>query len=376
MAQLRYATLTGVDAHTSFAALKRLSLQYPWVEWGVLYSPTQAGLATRYPSLEWIETFSQKARTSRMNIALHLCGGAVRQLLKAAEAPSAWAEPAVQRLVTLASRFGRVQLNTRAKDSDVPALRELVRRLSRTEKRTRVILQWHDLHASVCRQLNPEHGFEALVDSSGGRGLERSDWPAFGSELRRVGYAGGLGPDNIAVQLPAIAAAAGDKAFWADMEGKLRDSRDRFDLQLCAQVLEQAQAFVQADRTIQGSVWGKGLRSVRTLRGLWLDWWVALAEGYPMVIPPKDAIRPMYLYRPTGAYECHQPSESANAVLQLLARERIALEPLDTGRWLARHKDRPEHCCEGATLAEAGLRVVVLSHFGERVPRNPAKHLA
>lgn len=374
MSHLRYVTLTGVDEKTSFAALKRLSLQYPVVEWGVLYSPLQAGTQPRYPRLEWIEAFAHKARAPRLNIALHLCGGAVRQLLLAVKDPAMWAEPAVQRLVTLASRFGRVQLNMRAKSSDVPALRELIRRLVRCEKRTRVILQWHDLHADVCRELGFEEGFEALVDSSGGRGLERASWPSLNTDVRRVGYAGGLGPINLAVQLPAMARACPSRAFWVDMESKLRDERDRFDLKVCAQVLEQAQGFIDAHLQAQGALWGTGTRAVRQLNGLWLHWWAAKAQGYPVVVPPRDAVRPVYLHRPSGAYDSVPFTESPGMLERLVSKERIGHEPLDGGRWRAWHKDRPDLSCEGRSMQEAALRVVVLKVFGERVPRNPAKH--
>ena len=68
-----------------------------------------------------------------------------------------------------------------------------------------------------------------LFDASRGCGIERSDWPV-PLPGTHCGYAGGLGPDNLATQLTRIQAAAGDYAYWIDMEGKLRTPEDLFDI--------------------------------------------------------------------------------------------------------------------------------------------------
>lgn len=55
-----------------------------------------------------------------------------------------------------------------------------------------------------------------------------------------VGFAGGLGPTNLAEQVSAMrrAAAARGEAVWIDMESSLRDvdarGTDTFDLDRCA----------------------------------------------------------------------------------------------------------------------------------------------
>ncbi len=374
MSSLRFVTLTGVDEKTNVEELAGLSAEHPYVEWGVLYSPSQAGKGGRYPTLEWIEAFAESAQDRNLYIALHLCGAIVRDLLKAfSHDEPQLTDPALMRVLTLTEKFGRVQLNTVAKTSDVPALQSLVRRISRSEARTRVILQWHEKHAPICQALGHLDAFEVLVDSSGGKGLERDNWPSLDDRLRRRGFAGGLGPDNLARHLPLIEQAAAGRAFWVDMENKLRNDRDEFDLGACAAVLAIAKAYSEDARTRNGQHFADGGMEVAQLDGLLLDWWVGAVQGYPMQVPPPNAYRAVYLYRPTGTFESFSPSEDSGIAQDLLSEERIALLPLPDGQWQAQAVAGPAPEMLGPTLAIAGLRAIVAKYMGAYVPANPAR---
>jgi hypothetical protein len=59
------------------------------------------------------------------------------------------------------------------------------------------------------------------------------------------GYAGGIGPDSIGADLTRIAEAVGEGVIWIDMEGRVRDEADRFDLNRVETVLRAVR-----DRTI------------------------------------------------------------------------------------------------------------------------------
>ena len=407
MSHLRYVTLTGVDESVDFDQLVELDCNYRFVEWGVLYSPDRAGKDPRYPSLDWIEQFVEFATVERLNIALHLCGQAAKDLIQLGNRRLSGVvegrDSSGMKLLELAQRFGRVQLNTRAKLSDVEALRSLVELVARCENRTRVILQWHKEHEEVCDRLWGCEGFEVLVDGSGGRGLLPPSWPEVNRNFRRIGYAGGLGPDNIAEQLPLIAKAASDRVYCLDMESKLRNSQDQFDLELCRQVLEQVNLFDEKVCFEAGAVYGNQLQSALELKGLWLDWWVGFALDYDMVVPPKNASRAVYLYRPTGKFESFCPSEDDALALRLLHAERVALTPLlppapsvqselganeesegpaldedfcedeqnapDT--WEAKAISRNQPWAKGSSLTEAGLRAIVVKHLGVALSTNP-----
>ena len=61
-------------------------------------------------------------------------------------------------------------------------------------------------------------------------------------QRRSHGYAGGLGPDNLAVELASIKAVA-SSGWWVDMESKLRDEHDKFDVgraEQCAAIFERS----------------------------------------------------------------------------------------------------------------------------------------
>ena len=388
MANLRYITFTGAGQKTSFSRMRRISAANPLVEWGVLYSATKAGKENRFPSLEWLEKFAQKANKSRMNISLHLCGEIVWDMLEQHHHNGAL-NPELLRIYELASNFGRVQLNInhcrKKKLVESPLLSSRTQqdhndfvcflgKLSRNENRTRVILQWNEANQDLCKSLRAQDCLEVLIDSSGGRGVAPERWPSLPmAEARRVGYAGGLGPANIAHQLQAIDAAADDRTFWVDMEAKIRTEDDFLDLNKCEEVLAVAREHVDTMRLKAGEIYGssKAYRWVQSLSGIWLDWWVGKALGYNMVVPPERASRAVMLYRHAGAYESYQPSESGGRALDIFRDELIQLIPNKNGTWSAVALGTEGPPLSGPDLITAGLRAVVSKYYGKTVPKNP-----
>lgn len=218
--KMTHITLTGVDERTNLGALAALSERYPLVEWGFLYSPKRQGQGGRYPSVDTL-IHAFKTLPESVRVALHVCGAGVPNLLTG--------EAVVTGLVeAVASRGGRVQLNfNQARDNlDLNALSALLDRFPTVK----FITQQNEANETVWKSLCGHANYIALFDASGGNGVERSTWPA---PLHGIhcGYAGGLGPDNLATALLTIRAAAGGHPFWIDMEGKLRTPDDAFDLQ-------------------------------------------------------------------------------------------------------------------------------------------------
>ena len=59
------------------------------------------------------------------------------------------------------------------------------------------------------------------------------------SQIPTAGYAGGLGPSNLAAELERINKAASDQAIWIDMETHIRSNADlTFDLNKAVKCLE------------------------------------------------------------------------------------------------------------------------------------------
>lgn len=213
-------TFTGVDETCSIDDLLTLLGADPRIELAILYSDTRAG-AGRYPNPAWICGTAARVRGAfgPGRVALHVCGRAVRRLLSGYS---------LHADLALLWDFQRIQLNGRFGPEDVDSLSAFIG-VGPT------ITQFDsnpDLHGQV---RHPHH--QVLFDASGGRGLERSEWPKHLGDWT-CGYAGGLGPDNLQRELPRIAAAAGSFPYWIDMESKLRDEEDRFSIALAREALD------------------------------------------------------------------------------------------------------------------------------------------
>lgn len=85
-----------------------------------------------------------------------------------------------------------------------------------------------------------------LYDSSGGHGKTTPVWlPPKG---KYCGYAGGLTPENLEVEIPKIAAVVGNHPIYLDMESGVRDSDDHFDLSRAELILKIAKEWVFNDK--------------------------------------------------------------------------------------------------------------------------------
>ena len=194
-------TLTGADEFTDVDALLKLD-----AEIGLLYSATPEG-RNRYPRLEWIRDTSLELRRA----ALHVCGRAARTMLTEGKIP--------------VSGFQRIQVN-----GGILSLE--AERLCAMYPRHTIITQHHTYNAHLLAVRSPNHA--VLLDTSGGRGISPSAWKQPATE-KVVGFAGGLGPDNLAQELRTIREIA-RPGWWVDMEGKLRVN-DVFSVELAEQCI-------------------------------------------------------------------------------------------------------------------------------------------
>lgn len=243
--KLRALGFCGADDSVHPNMLGLISQAYPFVEFGVLFRPDKEG-EPRYATTEWVQRLSKVAnKSSFMKLAAHLCGSRVNQVLEDNDS-------FLSTLPTLG--FQRVQINatavngvdtSRLKES-VPTLSALIQKYPNLE----FIIQKNDetqplwqglLDSTDCGTLGClAENVSMLVDESKGTGVLPSSWPCPPDEYK-IGYAGGIGPDNIQNVLSNVMEAAQGKPVWIDMESSLRsikNDKDVFDLDKCYEVID------------------------------------------------------------------------------------------------------------------------------------------
>lgn len=233
---LEILTFTGVDGHTSLDELAEIAGRYPKVEFGIL-AGTHTDRQDRniFPSLTTIGRFREAAAAHSFQAALHLCGVYSRNIMRPLGADDA--------TCALCAGFNRIQINLHGDYWDrrwIGVRGEQLKAFADTVTAGTagsVIVQ----HRSGWAEVPVEHpGIEYLFDVSEGGGLDSIDrWPAPPEDLpeaTRLGFAGGLGPHNMARAM-AFANRHADVRLWMDMEGRVR-TRGWLDLakvrQVCA----------------------------------------------------------------------------------------------------------------------------------------------
>lgn len=228
--RINYCTITGADDRVDPCDLIELSNRYPFVEWGILCSRSRAG-TFRYPSNYWIANFIDDVFEigAEVNRSAHLCGEYARKFVSH------------EMKYGFLECFQRIQVN--GSFDNLEALKFAVN----FAKPMKIITQHNKANEKVFSKLLTCNNHQLLFDASGGCGIP-GQWQRPYSHLF-CGYAGGLGPDNLAYELKKIQAVAGDTCIWVDMESGIRTSYhlngktiDMFDLEKvekCLRIVEK-----------------------------------------------------------------------------------------------------------------------------------------
>jgi phosphoribosylanthranilate isomerase len=217
-------SFTGADDKTDISHLEALQFKYPGIEWALLYFPERDG-AARNPTLSWREKFYQAKLTS----AMHLCGSGINQF---AEGNS--------QLLHEIEQFQRIQINLKPRWAS-PELVDSVIKQCEKFPQIQFITQHNPdniAYIPLWQELK-NHGF--LFDASLGKGLSPEVWPSPVAG-KDCGYAGGLSPENIRVELAKIKRTVNNSNYdskykiWIDMESGVR-TNDEFDLSKVQSIL-------------------------------------------------------------------------------------------------------------------------------------------
>jgi hypothetical protein len=246
--RLDRVTITGAGDEVSVGALADLSLEFPFVEWGILLSSKRAG-EPRYPGGAWIGSLVRAIQRQPGEyfgqLSGHLCGELSR---------FAYEDGELDCLHGLEKAFRRFQLNGfKVGSTTVDALERFMGTVARSEvmysrPRVEIILQANNdtapVFAVVARRLSDDDGrmVSILDDSSMGRGLAPEGARTLPPSGVQMGYAGGITRENVESVLVKISGldGGGQKPFWIDLESGARDEEGRFDLGRVRDILRKA----------------------------------------------------------------------------------------------------------------------------------------
>lgn len=219
---LKHITFTGIGVDTDFQKLREMQLQYPIVEYGVLLSKNWAANGPRYFDPSKLEML----RGLGLKLSCHACGNLAYEALN-----NNW-EPLRELTQGSLDIFSRCQLNISHKQP-----RENTPKLRPPQELDEVIIQQKNAdNLKVFNCIEDKRGISVILDASGGHGVD-TPIEIMKMDGVKVGYAGGMNPDNVYRKLRQLFASdCGD--FWIDMESGVRTD-DIFDLDKVEKVLRQ-----------------------------------------------------------------------------------------------------------------------------------------
>lgn len=232
-------TITGADESVDPSQLAELSYKYPFVEWGILVSRAQQR-QPRFPGVVWLMRLAEvRNKSTQMDLSMHICGEYSKEFLRGGTS-------FMDQLPV--NIFDRIQVNANADtksgyDSDRIAL------AIQKHPQFEFIFQHKHGNEQMVEKIGGRNlpNVAALFDQSGGRGVLPQEWPA-PLPYMWCGYAGGLGPHNLEVEMELIHGVTGDVEVWIDMESGVRSTGpkgDYFDLDKVEQCLKIAMAHIE-----------------------------------------------------------------------------------------------------------------------------------
>lgn len=221
--KLQHITFTGVDGKTDLGALWEIQQQYPIAEFGVLVAKNWRENGNRYFNPSYLDSLENRG----LNLSAHLCGSIARAAVRGD------IEPFRELARGYIYSFNRCQLNV-ATSRNNPISFDYSGEICNYFDE--VILQQKSarevplfLNSKVSRHIT------CLLDASGGQGIDTHieilNLP------HKIGYAGGINPDNVAKKLTFLMENEEVGDFWIDMESGVRTD-DWFDIDKVRRVLE------------------------------------------------------------------------------------------------------------------------------------------
>lgn len=226
--KLVHITFTGVDEMTDIGEMKRIQEKYPYVEFGVLFSKNWQHNGNRYINPTYMGTL----RKSGLRLSCHACGSVARDALRGNWLP-------LEQLTNGMYVFKRCQLNVSKAD-----IKDEIIETSIPVGLDEVIIQQESPdNMSIWNRIHDHGSMSILFDASGGKGID-SEFRTLSVEGTKIGYAGGITPENVAGKLTSLFEDENVGEFWIDMESGVRTD-DWFDLKKVMDVIEACEPIIK-----------------------------------------------------------------------------------------------------------------------------------
>ncbi len=236
---LKTIVCSGPNESTKIEEIARVLERYPIGELGIQVSGKKASFGTaRYWWLEALYSY-MRLKGETFSVALHVNSDWVEKLTQGEVVPELdhW----LKLLMYDGKPFiKRVQLNFRIGRERTPDLRKLVATINKFPNQ-RFILSYNEENADFINKIHEEGlPIDCLFDRSfGERIVPETYFPPVYPDIFQ-GYAGGLSPENVNLQLSKIAKVAGDRDIFIDAEGGLKGDDGHFSVAKAEQYLHNA----------------------------------------------------------------------------------------------------------------------------------------
>lgn len=236
---LTCVTITGADDATSIEELVALCEEFPFVEWGILVGYHEG--CERFPSQDWITNLvsAREGMCNHMRLSLHICGRHLRDIASGRSTLGDWLGPQLY-------AFQRVQLNWHGERQSQQCSENVLSAFCKLDGfgwDPTLIFQLDGVNDDLYLAASRRFACCGLFDRSHGAGVVPNEWPQCSTDIA-CGWAGGLGPENLADEIPKISSKAWPAMnFWIDMETRVR-SGSSLDIAKVRQCLDIAKPFI------------------------------------------------------------------------------------------------------------------------------------
>ena len=215
-------TCSDMREHNEIDDIINLGTNYPMAEFAIQAHPTK--FSANMPRYVWFDTLIHAARGTDVKLAMHvnsdwrteICRGKIPYEIK-----RMWDMKRDNGIPVI----GRVQVNINGGKDSFRFYANKVADIIRAYPNTEFIFQYTPKQHERLHRLDATGAkFSMLFDASGGRGISPQMWHAPVMPNHKMGYSGGLGPDNVIGALDKInMVVPAEYNMWIDAEGKLKD---------------------------------------------------------------------------------------------------------------------------------------------------------